>query len=185
MRLFEEFVKGKEMIATAQEFATKKHEGQTRKFSGEAYINHPATVAALVQQYGGNPDQIAAAWLHDVVEDCKVKIETIQKKFGPKVSSLVGELTNPPEIDKGQKKTEYMAKKITTMSSEGLTVKLCDRLNNVSDFDTAKPKFVQSYAPKTRFILNALEDSGRPLNSQQIKLVAEIDKAITPHEDPH
>jgi len=180
--LFNEFVNGKALIEKAKEFATECHKKQTRKFSGEPYIVHPEAVASLVQQYGGTPEMIAVGWLHDVKEDCGVK--SLKDEFGEKVDSLVDELTNPENINRGGNKAEYIAKKMTTMSSDALTIKLCDRLNNVSDFKTSKPSFVQKYAPATRLILNELEDSGRPLDVQQTKLVAEIDKAITPYENP-
>jgi len=180
--LFNEFINGKALIEKAKEFATECHKKQTRKFSEEPYIVHPEAVSSLVQRYGGTPEMIAVGWLHDVKEDCGVK--SLKELFGEKVDSLVDELTIPHNIDKGDKKSEYIAKKMTTMSNDALTIKLCDRLHNISDFNSAKPSFVARYAPATRFILNELEDSGRPLDVQQTKLVAEIDKAITPYENP-
>lgn len=178
---FDNFINGKELIKKAEDFAVKKHHGQTRKFTGEPYVIHPKQVSDLVAQYGGSPEMIAAAWLHDVVEDCGVKIKKIREKFGDKVAKLVEELTLPPYADKGGKKSDYIAKKMETMSSDGLTIKLCDRLNNVSDFETAHPKFVSKYAPKTKFIMDSLEDSGRPLTAKQEKLVQAIRKKIEPY----
>lgn len=180
---FNEFVEGKEIIEKAKEFATKKHKGQMRKFTGAPYIDHPAAVAALVDKYGGNPEMVAAAWLHDVVEDCGVKIIKIKDKFGPNVAKYVQELTIPPSVDKGDKKTEHIAKKLTKMSDEGLTIKLCDRLNNVSDFESAHPNFVSRYTPKTKYILDTLEASGRPLDRYQKMIVDEIRKAIEPYDN--
>jgi len=181
--LFNKFIMGKELIEKAKDFATKCHKGQTRKFNGREYIQHPSAVAAEVEAHGGTSEMIAAAWLHDVVEDCDVKIETIGKMFGEVVAKLVDELTNPKSVDSGDKKTEYMAHKTTVMSSDGLTIKLCDRKNNTSDFVHSDPQWAIKYANKTRIILNAIDDSGRPLNIQQKKLIDDINKSITPYED--
>jgi len=178
---FDKFVNGKELIASAKEFATECHKGQTRKFNGDPYINHPKSVSELVEEFGGSPEMIAAAWLHDVAEDCGVKISKIAEKFGDNVAKLVDELTLPKSVDKGGMKSDYIAKKMGTMSNESLTIKLCDRLNNVSDFETAHPKFVSKYAPKTKFIMDSLEDSGRPLNANQKKLVSHIRNMIEPY----
>ncbi|MFW6173559.1 MAG: HD domain-containing protein [Elusimicrobiota bacterium] len=178
---FDNFVNGKELIKAAEKFATKKHHGQTRKFTGKPYIIHPQQVSELVSNYGGSLDMIAAAWLHDVMEDCGVKFEKIKEKFGDKVAKLVKELTIPPYADKSGKKSDYIAKEMEIMSSDGLTIKLCDRLSNVLNFEIAHPKFVLKYAPKTKFILDSLEDSQRPLNAVQKKLVKEIRKKIEPY----
>ncbi len=62
-------------IASAEEWATELHEGQFRKYTSEPYIVHPRAVARLVADHGGSPDMVAAAWLHDVVEDCNVTID--------------------------------------------------------------------------------------------------------------
>ena len=100
---FNEFLTGKELIEKAKNFATKCHKGQTRKFNGKEYIQHPSAVAVEVESHGGTPEMIAAAWLHDVVEDCDVKIEIIGKMFGEEVAKLVDELTNPKSVDSGDK----------------------------------------------------------------------------------
>lgn len=175
-----EFVKDKEKIEQAKEFATKKHEGQFRKFGNQPYIVHPAEVAKIVNQYGGTVDMVISAWLHDTVEDVGVSLDEIKDKFGDKVSKIVKELTNPSDLDKSQK-ARYLADKMNVMSSDALTVKLADRLANVSNFKTASPKFVQKYAPETKFILDAIEEGGRPLNDEQKKLIQDIRKAIEPY----
>jgi len=179
---FSQFVDGKELIAAAKEFATKHHSGQTRKFSGKPYISHPSDVAALVEKYGGTPEMVAAAWLHDVVEDTGVSGGELVEIFGDKVANLVEQVTNPPNLDKS-KKSEYIAKKMVNMTPDALTLKLCDRLNNVSDFDTASPKFVSKYAPATKYILDYLENSGLTLTPTQSKIVAAIREKIQPYEN--
>jgi (p)ppGpp synthase/HD superfamily hydrolase len=180
---FNEFLQEKSILIKAQEFATQKHLGQKRKFNGSDYITHPASVAELVSHFGGNTEMIAAAWLHDVVEDTNTSIDEIKKEFGSKIANFVNELTNPTEVEKNGNKSKYIADKMPQMSDESLTIKLCDRLNNVSDFKNADKKWANKYANKTRFIINSLKDSGRSLNINQQKIVSEIEKLIKPFEN--
>lgn len=67
----------------ARVFATAAHGavGQVRKYTGEPYINHPAEVVQIVRSVQHTPDMIAAAWLHDVVEDTAVTLEDIEQHF--------------------------------------------------------------------------------------------------------
>lgn len=62
------------LIADAAAFAAQAHAGQVRKYTGEPYIRHPEAVAKLVQASGGDTAMVAAAWLHDTVEDTAVTV---------------------------------------------------------------------------------------------------------------
>lgn len=176
---FNKFVDGKELIQKAKEFATKCHEGQHRKVTGDPYIVHPEAVAGLVDNYHGSSEMVAAAWLHDVMEDCNVKYSQLVDMFGKNVANFVKELTNPPGLDKS-KKSEYVAHKMSIMSPEALTIKLSDRLHNVSDLDNHPNK---KYGAKTKFIMDELESSGRPLNAYQKELITQIREMIAPYEN--
>jgi (p)ppGpp synthase/HD superfamily hydrolase len=81
-----------ELERCALEFATTAHASinQRRKYTGEPYIVHPIAVAELVRSVPHTPEMIAAAYLHDVVEDTPVTIEEIREEFGPQVAELVG-----------------------------------------------------------------------------------------------
>ena len=84
------------VIQEAKDFATKAHEGQFLKnASAHSFITHPERVVRLVTDAGGTSEEIAAAWLHDVVEDTKVTIEEIKKLFGREIAELVDGLTDP------------------------------------------------------------------------------------------
>ena len=67
------------IVEKARLFATSAHAavGQKRKYTNEPYIVHPAEVAKLVEDVGGTQEMIAAAWLHDVIEDTQVPLELI------------------------------------------------------------------------------------------------------------
>jgi guanosine-3',5'-bis(diphosphate) 3'-pyrophosphohydrolase len=80
------------VIAEAGTFAEKAHEGQFRK-SGEPYITHPLAVAEIVADLQLDVASVAAAILHDVVEDCGVSVETLEATFGKEIASLVEGVT--------------------------------------------------------------------------------------------
>lgn len=78
----------------AAAFARQAHEGQTRKFTGAPYYTHVERVAALVASRTDRPELIAAAYLHDTIEDCSVTYETLAQHFGHAVANIVHSLTN-------------------------------------------------------------------------------------------
>lgn len=98
------------MEKQALQFARKAHGDQQRKYSGEAYIEHPIRVAELVRSVAHTPEMICAAYLHDVVEDTPVSLQDIERKFGRKIMALVEELTdeyekkNYPHLNRRQRK---------------------------------------------------------------------------------
>ena len=93
-------------ISKAKTFATAAHAavGQKRKYTGEDYIVHPERVAGLVEAYGGSDNMIAAAWLHDVVEDTQVTMEQIRKEFNSEIADLVEWLTDVSVASDGNRK---------------------------------------------------------------------------------
>jgi (p)ppGpp synthase/HD superfamily hydrolase len=125
------------MILDAIKFAIDAHFGQYRDLSKEPYINHPKRVAGEVAllPYVNEP-MIAAAWLHDVVEDCGVSLDTIHKHFGPEVASLVKDLTfdvtmfkNLSYIDRKMAQNMH----VTRASFNAKSIKLIDRMDNLAD----------------------------------------------------
>jgi (p)ppGpp synthase/HD superfamily hydrolase len=82
------------MIATAVAYAAQLHDGQTRKGAvGIAYTHHLAEVATLVGAFGGIAAAIAAAWLHDAVEDTAATLDDIRARLGDEVAGYVAEVT--------------------------------------------------------------------------------------------
>lgn len=127
----------KKLIKCAAVFARKAHEGQTRKFTGVPYYTHVEQVAALVAARTDRPELIAAAYLHDTMEDCGVAYETLAQLFGHSVADIVHALTNDDVRKKQLGKVRYMIDKLTAMNSDALLVKLCDILNNITETQSA------------------------------------------------
>ncbi len=158
------------MILKAIKFATKKHKGQKRKVSGEDYITHPILVSYLLPKYKKSKkmeELIVACILHDVIEDTKTSYNEILKNFGPLVTNLVMELTSDKEEIKKIGKNEYLKKKLIGISSYALTIKLVDRLANISDYPTEK------YKQDTKDLLDFLVKN-RKINQTQHKIVIDI-----------
>jgi GTP pyrophosphokinase len=159
------------------DYATQAHSGQTRS-GGEPYIGHPVRVANLVRQYkqSHNIDElIAAAYLHDTIEDTDTTHEALHDLFGGLVASLVLELTSDLNQIKKVGKKEYLAKKMAhDMSSYGLVIKLADRLDNVQDIATAKDaNWRARYKAETLHIMDYIEQN-RVLSGTHKKLVGVI-----------
>lgn len=164
----------------ALEFANEKHAGQKRR-SGEDYIVHPKRVAKHVSRYKKShklSDLIAAAYLHDTIEDTDTSIQEIGEKFGDLVASLVNELTSDKTEIRKQGKTKYLINKLLNMSDWGLVIKLADRLDNVSDLkNTTDIKFKEKYKKETNEILDSISKDRRLTGSQQ-KIVNQIRKKL-------
>lgn len=85
---------------SALAYAATLHHGQTRKGNGAPYIVHPLAVASLVGSYGGDEDQVIAALLHDVLEDCDVEASALERRYGERVTRIVVACTDTTERPK-------------------------------------------------------------------------------------
>lgn len=125
-------------IEDARAFARKKHEGQTRvNEHGETvpYFDHCEGVAKLVRAAGGTDEQVMAAYLHDVIEDCGVDVGEVIQYFGTEVASLVLELTDVythdryPDLNRKLRK-ELEVQRKARLSPAAMLIKFCDVLHN-------------------------------------------------------
>lgn len=97
------------LIQKAVALAVRKHDGQTRKGPAAiAYTHHLAEVSALVGAFGGSPEVIAAAWLHDVVEDTDTSLAALRDAFGDEVAGLVEEVTDDPGLSKAARQAAQL-----------------------------------------------------------------------------
>src|SRR5438309_4810174 len=96
------------MITRAYEVAADAHRQQVRK-SGESYIHHPLAVAAIVAELGLDDITIAAALLHDAVEDTGVTIEQLEREFGPEVAAIVDGVTKLDRVKFDSKEAQQAA----------------------------------------------------------------------------
>jgi (p)ppGpp synthase/HD superfamily hydrolase len=131
------------IVLKAYRFGDLKHKGQVRKVSGADYISHPIAVSYVVAAHKKSKhleELLAAAILHDTLEDTDTSFEELAREFTPLVASLVLELSSDKEEISRMGKLSYLKKKLIGLSSYGLVLKLADRLHNVSDSPTDKMK---------------------------------------------
>jgi guanosine-3',5'-bis(diphosphate) 3'-pyrophosphohydrolase len=124
-----------ELVASAFAFAAEHHEGQQRR-SGEDFINHPFGVAKICAELHLDEQTIAAALLHDVVEDTDVEIEEIRAEFGDEIALIVEGVTKLTRVQfasREQAEAENYRKLILAMAQDMrvILIKLADRLHNL------------------------------------------------------
>ena len=164
-----EFVKG------SYEYAFLAHDGQTRK-SGEPYIVHPIIVAFRLAKLKMPADLIAAALLHDTVEDCGIEIDDIRNHFGNAVATLVDGVTKLKQIelkaidggsfrrrhaaDREQQRIESLRKMFVTAGEDRrvLLIKLADRMHNIETLQYVSEEQQQRIARETMDIYAPLAD---------------------------
>jgi len=133
-----------DLLNRAYVYAMRAH-GNQKRASGEAYFNHPLEVAAILTEMKLDSATIAAALLHDTVEDTEATHQEIEEKFGPTIASLVDGLTKIAKLDlvtKEAAQAENLRKLLLAMSRDVrvLLVKLADRLHNMRTLEHVKPE---------------------------------------------
>jgi len=124
-------------------FAVEKHAGMTRKLTRTPYILHPLEAAAIVGTITDDPEILAAAVLHDVVEDAGVSLDEIERRFGARVAALVGSETEdkrpglPPEQSWRIRKEESLAALERASDPAVRLLWLGDKLSNMRSFHRA------------------------------------------------
>lgn len=141
------------MIRKAAEFAARAHEGAVRKGSQIPYISHPMEVAMIVAMMTDDQELIAAAYLHDVIEDAGVTYEELKQEFGPHIAELV---RNESE-DKSKSWMERKQATIDHLITAGREDKLLafgDKLSNLrstaKDYLVIKDEIWQKFRAKDK-----------------------------------
>lgn len=161
------------LIQRASIFAHNAHHGQVRKYSGLPYILHPAQVAESVALVSDNIALIAAAWLHDTVEDTDVTMYDIEVEFGYNVGQFVWEVTNPSKPQDGNRSVRRMKDRahLARASHEAQTLKLADVINNVRNIRDEDPSFAVTYLAEKRALLMILTRGNQALRDEAARLV--------------
>jgi len=188
-----------EIVRQAYEFAAECHEGQLRR-TGDPYITHPLEVTEMVAALELDHHALAAAFLHDVQEDCGISNDEIRRRFGPEVARLVDGLTKLEKLPIHFATNDQMARdgvqaqnlrKMFLAMAEDIRVvliKLCDRLHNMRTLWAFQPEKQQRIALETMEIFAPLanrlgvwhikwelEDHAfRYLDPQKYKEIAEL-----------
>jgi (p)ppGpp synthase/HD superfamily hydrolase len=149
------------LIEKASAFALERHEHHKRRYTGEPYFNHLAGVARLVRRLTTDEEVIAAAYLHDSVEDTETTLDEVRALFGDRVCRIVDELTDHftpeayPKLNRAERKKRE-ATRLGGVSYDAKLVKICDILDNASSIDQHDPKFALVWRAEKEATLRAM-----------------------------
>lgn len=174
------------LIERAMALAVRAHEGQMRKEGPMPYIVHPVSVALILARYGFSDTVIAAALVHDVIEDTDVTNEELRRVLGDNVADLVAPVTHDDTLPWEEKKKAYI-EKVRTASEGAKAISLADKIANAESLIAAHEaqgaavwKHFNAGREKKLWFEHAMHDMFReswkhPLVSEYAALVARMD----------
>lgn len=155
------------LIERARAFAIDAHTriDHRRKYSQQPYSEHLAAVASIVASVSEDEEMIAAAWLHDVVEDTPATLYDVETAFGKGVASLVENLTDVSKPSDGNRAArKAIDRQHTALGSSGAkTVKLADLINNSQDICKHDMRFAQTFLVEMGATLEVLDTGDQQL----------------------
>lgn len=147
------------VVAKACTLATHAHGDQKRKYTGDPYIKHPAEVVNILRHYGVNaPTILAAAYLHDVVEDTDTSFNSIDQWCGIGVAELVWWLTDleTPKHGNRQIRKELARMRYSYAPLEACLIKIADCISNTRSIAEHDKDFARVYLPEIRLLARIL-----------------------------
>jgi (p)ppGpp synthase/HD superfamily hydrolase len=170
--------KPNELLAErAKAFCIAAHSavGQVRKYTNEPYWHHPLEVAELIKMHvpDASQEMLAAAMLHDVVEDTQVPLAVIRDQFGSAVANLVSDLSDVSKPEDGNRATrkEIDRQHTAAASPDAKSIKLADLISNTQSIMDGDAKFAKVYMAEKRLLLEVLCDGNETLLAIASKLV--------------
>ena len=161
-----------ERIEGAQRWAVTHHKHQTRKHSGLPYIVHPEAVAEMVSQVTDDPNVIAAAWMHDLIEDTAITESDIRWYFNDRISDLVVEVSKVSTKHDGNRGKRVMIDidHYSKASKMGKVIKMADAIHNIPTIIRDDKKFAPKYVSEKMMLFEVIKDGDKVLSSilQQI-----------------
>lgn len=158
-----------------KDFATAAHArvGQVRIYTGAPYIEHPAAVVEIVRSVPHDEAMLAAAWLHDTVEDTGVSIAEIVREFGADVAMLVESLTDVSSPSDGNRKARKAIdlRHTAGASARAKTIKLADLIDNSRSILDRDPGFARVYLEEKRLLLEVLREGDATLWARAAEIV--------------
>ncbi len=152
------------IIVKAAQFAASAHHGQQRA-DGEPYINHPMRVAGMItMREKADEEVIAAAWLHDTIEDCNVSYDEIFDTFGKCIADMVVGLTNVytynnyPDMSRADRKAAEAKRLRNSCGVDVQTIKMADRYDNINNIlgSTRSENWMCKYISESKDLVYAL-----------------------------
>lgn len=155
------------LVMDAFRFARHAHGsiGHVRRYTGEPYIVHPLAVAELVRSVPHTEEMLAAALLHDVVEDTPFTLDDVSKAIGPTVSNLVDWLTDVSRPEDGNRRVRKHLDLLHTAKAPpaAKTIKLADLIDNTKTISAHDPGFWRRFREEKRALLEVLKEGEQTL----------------------
>tara|TARA_B100001105_G_scaffold81929_1_gene64970 strand:+ start:1570 stop:2139 length:570 start_codon:yes stop_codon:yes gene_type:complete len=149
------------LVVAAADFAAAAHAsiGQLEPYTGKPYSEHTRAVARVVATFIDSPEVVAAAHLHDTIEDPKVPKSELAARFGPAVAELVDEVTSKATPDMGNRAARVASevRRIAGISSDAKSIKCGDVTVAMSNIVARDLRFARTYVPEKRALLASLE----------------------------
>jgi len=150
----------------AEQFATYWHGAQVRKYTGEPYVEHCREIVEILKTVPYTNDMLAAAWLHDVLEDTKCDSRLIYQEFGLEVVKMVIALTDcHKSIGNRAMRKGIDRRRLGRASADVQTIKLADLISNTQSIVEQHPKFAKVYLAEARMLLDVLTKGDESLRA--------------------
>ncbi|WP_024517110.1 HD domain-containing protein [Bradyrhizobium sp. Tv2a-2] len=169
------------IVDKARKFAERAHATQARKYTGEKYFVHLHEVAELCRQFGLGKTAIAAAYLHDTVEDQPVTHQDLEREFGREIAGIVRELTDVPAVPGGPTRKQRKAMDLARLEAAGAdaqSIKCADLISNTSSIVRHDPHFARTYLPEKRAALTVLTRANTGLHALAWLRLLEAEKQL-------
>lgn len=142
----------------AEHFAMKMHKGQLRKYTETPYFDHVWNVARTIREMGYDDDTVAAAFLHDVMEDCGVTRGELENQFTPRIAELVWWVTDQSKPEDGNRKVRKAIDRAHLAEAPDMAqnIKIADLIDNTSTIVRYDPKFAKVYLVEKALTLDVL-----------------------------
>lgn len=183
---YEQALTASELLARALALAVKYHHGATRGESCPGipalpYVVHPYRVAELLRTLGNvnDPEVLAAALLHDVIEDSGARFDEVARACGERVARIVAELTNDSRLPQSDRH-EDMFRRLQEASWEARVIKLADRLDNLRSYHCKPDGNPERFFRQTHRLLEILKGTCPPLEEALRRCLAEAEARYAP-----
>ncbi|MBV5346757.1 bifunctional (p)ppGpp synthetase/guanosine-3',5'-bis(diphosphate) 3'-pyrophosphohydrolase [bacterium] len=168
-------------LQEAVNFAIAAHKGQVRKYDGSAYIMHPFSVMGMMTEFTADWEELAAAILHDTVEDCDdVTIEAIHERFGERVASIVFYATEVSQKTDGNRATRKAMDRrhYSAGPGESQDLKGVDMIDNIPTIVLMDPEFAGRYLEEKLLLLAVLTKMNPIIKERAERLIQNMYKIL-------
>lgn len=168
----------------AREFATLAHQriDHRRKYTRQPYEEHLRAVAELVATVSDDPEMLAAAWLHDIVEDTPVTLDTVEAEFGHAVAGLVRDLSDISRPGDGNRAARKAIDRqhLAQASPRAKTIKLADLCDNARDIADADSRFARVFLAEMAALLEVLGEGDARMLERARRVHAQCSARLRP-----